>query len=374
MSVRVVPLGRETHPLSVCACSATELSVLVSSRAGDWSRALATLVPSAGSEPSSQPSSFEVEVGGPWPAGGGGWSLSGGCAGGREPALLLLAGGTGVTGWLPGLRGARATGRPCHLVWCVQSEADYLSLAERLPTASRGVEVSVFVTRATADGPPLTPWTGHGESESAETCEPRQLRAGSAELIEWLAAALVGLAVSYSGWRYLVEVLALTRGWAHTSLLGYTTLRRALPICLITLAMAGTMAICRRAAARIRACASRRGVVDPTCTEEMGRVRSLKPRAPLFTGGSSTAGVLLEGGVTAASVADEAEACHSMHAGRPDLEALVRTAATAAASTGRLVVAACGPPALVEAARKAVAAARKGSDVHLEFTGTDPRW
>ena len=57
--------------------------------------------------------------------------------------------------------GARATGRPCHLAWCVQSEADYLSLAERLPTASRGVEVSVFVTRATADGPPLT--LAHGE-------------------------------------------------------------------------------------------------------------------------------------------------------------------------------------------------------------------
>ena len=75
-----------------------------------------------------------------------------------------------------------------------------------------------------------------------------------------------------------------------------------------------------------------------------------------------------------ALLAEGAAACHSMHAGRPDLEALVRTAAAVAASTGRLVVAACGPPALVDAARKAVAAARKGSDVHLEFTGTDPRW
>lgn len=370
----MVPLGRESHPLSVCASSESELSVLVSSRAGDWSRALGTLVHSAGSEPSR----FEVEVGGPWPAGGGGWSLSGGRAGRQEPALLLLAGGAGVAGWLAGLRGARTAGRPCHLVWCVQSAAEYLSLAERLPLASRGVEVSVFVTRATADGPPLTPWTppwtGLGEGESAETCEPRQLRAGGAELIEWLAAALVGLAVGYSGWRHLVEVLDLTSGWAHTSLLGYTTLRRALPICLITLAMAGAMAICTRAAERIRACAARRGVVDPTCSAEMGRARSRQPRAPLFTGGSSSARVLLEGGVTAASVAEGAEACHSMHAGRPDLEALVRAAATAAASTGRLVVAACGPPALVEAARKAVAAARKGSDVHLEFTGTDPRW
>ena len=98
----------------------------------------------------------------------------------------------------------------------------------------------------------------------------------------------------------------------------------------------------------------------------------MKKRAPLSE--REKVNVLLEGGVTAASVAEGAEACHSMHAGRPDLEALVRTAATAAASTGRLVVAACGPPALVEAARKAVAAARKGSDVHLEFTGTDPRW
>ena len=70
-------------------------------------------------------------------------------------------------------------------------------------------------------------------------------------------------------------------------------------------------------------------------------------------------------GSTAAAVAKAATAATAETA---------TTAATAAASTGRLVVAACGPPALVEAARKAVAAARKGSDVHLEFTGTDPRW
>ena len=38
----------------------------------------------------------------PFPSGGGAWSLD--IAQGQdEPALLLLAGGTGVTGWLPGL-------------------------------------------------------------------------------------------------------------------------------------------------------------------------------------------------------------------------------------------------------------------------------
>ena len=361
----MVPLGLESHPLSVCMSGETQLSVLVSSRAGDWSHSLATLLQSV--------SSFEVEVAGPWPAGGGDWSLSGDCGGGQEPALLLLAGGTGITGWLPGLAAARATGRPCHLVWCVQSEADYLSLADRLPLA-RGVEISVFVTRATADAPPLMPWTGHGEIELAETCQPPQVHGSSSELLEWLAAALVGLAVGFWGWRYLVDVLDLTSGWAHTTLVGYTTLRRALPICLIALSMVGTMAICRRAADRIRACASRRSSVDPTCTEELGPVRPQQPQVPLFTGGSSTAQVLLEGGVTAASAPSRAGSCQAVHAGRPDLEALVRTAATAAASKRRLVVAACGPPALVEATRKAVAAARKGSDVHIEFTGTDPRW
>ena len=91
------------------AHSATELSVLVSSRAGDWSRALAALSQQSDS-------SFEVEVAGPFPTGGGEWSLSGEdsyCCRGQEPALLLLAGGTGVTGWLPGLAAARFP-RPFH--------------------------------------------------------------------------------------------------------------------------------------------------------------------------------------------------------------------------------------------------------------------
>ena len=94
---------------------------------------------------------FEVEVAGPYPFGGGAWSLS--AEGGEQPALLLLAGGTGVTAWLPALSSARPAGRRCHLVWCVQDGRDYLALAKRLPPG--GVRVTVHVTRAAtgADGP-----------------------------------------------------------------------------------------------------------------------------------------------------------------------------------------------------------------------------
>jgi NAD(P)H-flavin reductase len=381
VSLRVVPLGPESHPLSIClpaAHSATELSVLVSSRAGDWSRGLAAL--SQQSE-----SSFEVEVAGPFPTGGGEWSLSGEdsyCCRGQEPALLLLAGGTGVTGWLPGLAAARATGRPCHLVWCVQSEADYLSLADRLPLSSRGVDITVFVTRAAADAP-LTPLPSQGGGEMAETRQPQQAPASSSSTLEWLAAALVGLAVGHWGWKYLVDVLGLTSGWAHTSLIGYTVLRRCLPIVLIVASMVGSMAVCRCAVERMRTAVRRRRccATAPTCTEELGAVRPQQPQAPLFTGVSSTAQVRLEGDVTGAPAGADVESRlkRSVRPGRPDLDALLRTAAAAAAQSQaiRLVVAACGPPALVEAARRAVAAARKGkqiSGVRLEFTGTDPRW
>jgi len=109
----VLPLGRETRPLSVAALSTTNTSttliLVVSARAGDWSRALVTLA-----QP--QVDSFEVDLGGPF-AHGGSWSLSG--CGRQEASLLLFVGGTGITGWLPALASAAATGRQCHLVWCV---------------------------------------------------------------------------------------------------------------------------------------------------------------------------------------------------------------------------------------------------------------
>ncbi|EOD21096.1 hypothetical protein EMIHUDRAFT_241644 [Emiliania huxleyi CCMP1516] len=174
-----LPLGTEWHPLSVTSAGGRTagLSALVSARGGDWTKALVHLCATTGS--------FEVELAGPFPFGGGPWSLSGG-GGGGEPALLLLAGGTGVTGWLPALAAAASEGRPCRLVWCVQNEADYHALADRLP------------------------------------------RNGG---VEW-------------GWAYVAEALELPldAGWLHHSLVGYTLSRRCLPVLLIVASIAATTA------------------------------------------------------------------------------------------------------------------------------------
>ena len=68
---------------------------------------------------------------------------------------------------------------------------------------------------------------------------------------------------------------------------------------------------------------------------------------------------------------------HTVRKGRPDTDALVLAAAAGleAQALTHLVVAACGPTALVEAARNAVAAARKEDHgVRIDFHGSDSRW
>ena len=208
--VRVSPLGRETHPLSVAVAScggSMVLSALVTASGGNWSRQLAALAATAGQwatrrhssaaprfllfvtvrfPPAASPlggdvagaalrtpprtpqscegcggyrvltvcsrvltlrqpcpggSDCQVEVTGPFPTGGGNWSLA------DEPALLLIAGGTGVYGWLPALAGVDgAAGRQVHLAWCVKTDADYLALAGSLPPRKAGVKITIFVT------------------------------------------------------------------------------------------------------------------------------------------------------------------------------------------------------------------------------------
>ena len=69
----------------------------------------------------------------------------------------------------------------------------------------------------------------------------------------------------------------------------------------------------------------------------------------------------------------------SVRPGRPDLDSLVRAAAADALDSEpprRLVVAACGPTSLVEAARKAVAAAQREHQcgVSIDFSGEDSHW
>ena len=159
VSIKLIPLGREFHPLSVASicmkwstsedgCKKAryraELSMFISSKAGDWSAALATLC----AKESDHIASFQAEVSGPYPCGGGNWSLPGSglrdMTGGKSTdyknghsALLLIAGGTGITGWLPALKAGandfNSRYESCHLVWCVKTKGDYLALVRLLP-------------------------------------------------------------------------------------------------------------------------------------------------------------------------------------------------------------------------------------------------
>jgi NAD(P)H-flavin reductase len=401
VSLRVLPLGREVHPFSVAAIAANngnddavQLSVLVSTRAGDWTRALVELTASPES------SRFEVELAGPYPFGGGDWSLSGEAAAAdsrQPPALLLLAGGTGVSAWLPSLepravrdRGSRQ--RHLHLVWCVQSVEDYQALASRLPEQAHGVTVAVYVTRANpglnslsigatesaADG-------GDAPTTALPTCYPPQGE-GSVAFVS-LAATLVGLGVGHWGWNYVEAALGLPRvptdaGWAHQTLLGYSLSRRCLPVALTVASMAATTAACSLALAYARTFSSPRRRRPST---ELGAVAISpeQPQEPLFTAASSSSpsfpsssssppGDFADAAVAGGGAGVAAR--HQMHSGRPDFDTLVREA-TAGIEKRRLVVAACGPQTLLQAARKAVVAAQKECPgVRIEFCCGESAW
>lgn len=450
VSLRILPLGSESHPLSVAAATSasgggvdntpsTTLSVLISGRAGDWARALVAL---AACQPAAIP--FEVEVDGPYPFGGGSWTLGNGGSLGRgnghedEPSLLLLAGGTGVTAWLPALKsggsGASRMQRRVHLVWCVRTEGDLAALAPCLPLEQvHGVAVTVFVTRASgASGEHLpSPSTmseaggietatlassfaacsadaavpaaafsaamscpeawGAVPSCSAPSCSAVPPRGGSSSSASSsaaavsLAATLVGLLIGHWGWSSLEAVIgprfpsASATNWADQTQLGYTLTRRCLPIVIIVASMAATTAVCCWALSQAPVCVlgrSRRAV-------ESGSVCPQRPEQPLFTGFSSSSsqgggglppppqedGLAGEGGEQQVNTGG-----HDVRFGRPDVDALVcDAAARRGASSQRLVVAACGTRELVEAARKAVAAARRQFD-RIEFSGGDSAW
>lgn len=364
-SIGVVPLGGEVHPLSLtipASGSTAELSCIVTSKAGDWSKALARLaqsgVPGASDVEASGGVRFDVRMAGPFPCGGGDWSLSTeGCccnnlgAAKEQPELLLLAGGTGVTGWLPTLMAAGGpVPRRCHLVWCVQTEVDYRALANRLPpnNAPGGVQVTVFITRSeAAASEPLPREAGCGAPARVlpASRKHRLVTGAAAGAAVSLAATLVGLTVEYASWGYIHDEL----GPALT-LASYVAVHRALPVVVVVVVVAvttaaGRLALCMAGAAE--------GIsLGKDDAEDEGDINPLLPFS--FT--------------------SEPEAKHDLRAGRPDLAALVRAAAAAAAGK-RLVVAACGPATLVEAACAAVQDVRgECPDACLEFSGVDTRW
>ena len=112
------------HPLSVVITENGVLTTIVSAKAGNWSKCVATLAESAKEH-------FKVEIEGHFLQGGH-WSWESNKVEAQQ-ALLLIAGGAGLYGWLPGLATASISGRPCHLIWCVKSEGDYHALKDQLP-------------------------------------------------------------------------------------------------------------------------------------------------------------------------------------------------------------------------------------------------
>ena len=395
VSVRVLPLGREAHPLSVAAKSTTStittLTLVVSARAGNWSRALAALAQSEGI-------SFDVDVGGPF-AYGCTWWLSrsgrqdaakphtGEEASNQEASLLLLAGGTGITGWLLPLATAGGAGRhsQCHLFWCVQKEADYRALAYRLPPAGI-VNVTVFVTQpdaaVTGDGsesacsfemlPSASTRPSAEDSAdqpldmllpdqytSATVTRPTQDRGGSLAVVSF-AATLAGLVVGWL-WSNGPNLLAYVdeQHGPYRSLADWVFIRRTLPIVLVVAGAGVTMAMgsfAVKCALRKRKKGVARSGYEPLLSP------AIAEELPVPAGFVGVDSAHTQG--------------HEMRTGRPDIDALVRAAVEAQASQQRLVViAACGPAKLVEAAREAVMAARKGSrGVRVEFCGEISEW
>ena len=252
-----------------------------------------------------------------------------------------------MTGWLPGLARRRC---PCHLVWCVQTAADYAALAGRLPPGGEGVDITVYVTRAEADVPLQSYARGGGDdvedrNEAVLLPTPAQptprITSSSAAAVS-LGAALVGMFAAY--WGYYVHVAP------NMTLLGYTVTRRCLPIVLVAVLMVAATAVGSRvlvrAQKRRRRADMEGGLLLPTRSGDQSVIVTTGP-----------------------------DNGHDVRVGRPDFDVLVRAAVVGVAGKQRVVVAACGPTALVAAARKSVKSVRKEHrSVCLEFSGSESSW
>ena len=334
-------LGREWHPFSVAGwgAEASSLSVIVSTRQGDWSQRL-------GQQSKSGLIPFEVEIQGPYCTGGA-WSLAGGSEKSGD-RLLLLAGGTGVTGWIPALQ-ARSEGMAYRLVWCVQSLADYSALAERLPlAASDDEQVIVYVTR---DGGTAS---DEGHASPVMICtQPEQLSAAAAsesgadpKLAALPFSVFAGLVAGYWGWMNHRPAAGVVYDDGWVGLAHYTATRRCVPILAIVAVAVATAAVVRRVARHLRNEGSRQA---PAHNEAAKEEDSGRPRQA---------------------------AMHQMRHGRPDLAALVAESAADVRDGGCLTVVACGPTGLLRTARAAteVAASRAECRRAIRFVGADPNW
>ena len=194
---------------------------------------------------------------------------------------------------------------------------------------------------------------------SATTTGPSQDSAGSLAIVS-LAATVAGLVV---GWLWSngpdLRTYVDKQHGPYRSLADWVLIRRALPVVLIVAAAGVTMALgsfAVQCAGRKRRKGVARSGYEPLLSPAIAEERPV-PAGLVVVDSAYTQG-------------------HEMRTGRPDVDALVHVAVEALASQQRLViVAACGPAKLVEAAREAVVAARKGSrGVSVEFYGEISEW
>jgi NAD(P)H-flavin reductase len=426
-------LGKESHPFSIASLSSTELSVLVSAGAGDWTSRLATL-------------SSKVEqatVSGPFP-GGEGIDTSFGrlieneeekedeeAGKDRQPEsntrLLLIVGGTGICGWLPALQAMKEDRAPSHakirLAWLVQTEADYTALAQRLP-CSPIMDVTIFITRPSTTTTkqnlggeemdliqsknngkeiPLCGRKSYGEREgkgSFTVVTSHQLGTTWASFpFVSLTAALVGLVVQHYLWRgWLISLLS----WSRHGMITYTLVYRTLPIALILGCMAATIALGSRfmqqpshpsvtrlgdsSYQRVGSfCEDQTQTGDEECPTNACEQMPVKepdhdsPSNGISNQMESKVALEKEGKICSSS-----SGLHEVRLGRPDIAALVRETAAGLplsrqgqGAPARLVVAVCGPPNMVIATRKVVKATQQSSackHICLQFSGSDSRW
>jgi hypothetical protein len=149
-----------------------------------------------------------------------------------------------------------------------------------------------------------------------------------------LAAALVGVLVSYRGYAFRNPVPGQTIG-------GYAMGRRCLPVVLVVASMAVTVAL---------GCMCTRWLSGSAPMHRHSKKELLLlPNNPVHTAADSLS--IPPAQVWEWGAKPPAQAPHKLQAGRPDLGALVRTAARELVGTRRrrLVVAACGPEQLVRA-------------------------
>ena len=306
--IRVVPLGREVHPLSIVLTDNGDkqlLSAIISAKAGDWSKRLANLA-------QSQVCNFKAAVSGPYSTGGGHWSFEHD----NGVALLLIAGGTGLNGWLPGLATASESGRPCHLVWCVQHWADIEHLLRDYH--HHLIRITVHITRSKArdiDASSESPYTRkifHSPIAHPELKDTLFFMATP------LIATWTALGVLYLWVQHLHQIPSY-----ELTMFSYAFWRRLLPMLSVIGSVWFVWAV---------ACSIFR--VARCKTHSYSYLQMLKTASPM-------------------QVYDEERRPHDIVLGRPNLVPLVR-AATAGLNSQDLAVAACGPTSLVQDAKLAV--------------------